>query len=172
MSLRCHVRRLTALLGLLCLISSPATAELAPQPELTDLQGEALDLQDYRGRIVLLNFWATWCAPCLREMPELEQASQRIDGNRAAILGIAADDPAEAARFAEQLKIAYRIASGEPDAVFAWTAALGNLALGLPYSVIIDADGEIRWNRSGGTVTAEEVVGLIEQLILEDDGQE
>lgn len=172
MNLHRDIKRLAAVLGVTWFLTVSAAADLAPQPVLTDLQGEILELQDYRGRVVLLNFWATWCAPCLREMPELDQASRQIDPGRAAILGIAADDPTEAARFAEELQVGYRIASGEPDAVFAWTAALGNMALGLPFSVILDTDGEIRWHKSGGTVTAEEVVGLLEKLILEEGSQE
>ena len=100
-------------------------------------------------------------------MPELDRVSREIDPDSAVVIGVAADDPAEVSKFVEKLQIGYRVASGDPDAVFAWTAALGNVALGLPFSVLLDAKGDVRWYKSGGTVTAEEVAGLIEQQVRE-----
>ena len=162
-------KRYAVLAGAALVLAATAAPAAAPQPALTDLQGEPFLLDDYRGRVVLLNFWATWCAPCLREMPELDRVAGEIDPERAVVLGVAADDPDEVSKFVEKLRIGYRVASGNPDDVFAWTAALGNAALGLPFSVLLDAAGDVRWLKSGGTVTAAEVTALIDQQLREQD---
>ena len=73
----------------------------------------------------------------------------------AAVIGIAADGPAEVRAFLEKLKVQYPLLVGQPDAVFAWTAQLGNRSLGLPFSVLVDARGQVRWTRSGAVTQAE-----------------
>jgi thiol-disulfide isomerase/thioredoxin len=154
---------------LLCigLILSMATAVAAspPQPPLTDLHGKPLSLEQYRGRVVLVNYWASWCAPCRKEMPELNLLSKQLDSKRAAVLGIAADEPAEVKAFLDKFPVGYRIVTGDPDAIFMWTEALGNETAGLPFSVLLDANGTVRWRKAGGTVDAQEVANLIKQLL-------
>ncbi len=68
----------------------------APFPDvtLTTLDGEMSSLLNYRGRLVVLNLWATWCEPCRREMPNLQQLSDSLDGQRFAVLGMSIDDDA------------------------------------------------------------------------------
>jgi len=160
----------TLIVGLsACFAFATAAAALSsPQPALADVAGEPLVLEEYRGKVVLVNFWATWCAPCLREMPELDLLAKQIDSSRAVVIGIAADDPVEVKAFADKLGVGYRIASGDPDAIFRWTAELGNVSLGLPFSVLLDADGAIRWRKSGGTISVEEATEIIEEVLANE----
>jgi thiol-disulfide isomerase/thioredoxin len=153
------------LLCISCVLTASAIAASPPQPPLADLQGKPLALEQYRGRIVLVNYWATWCAPCRKEMPELNVLSKQLDSKRALVLGIAADEPAEVKTFLDKFPVQYQIVTGDPDPVFAWTAALGNTSLGLPFSILLDANGAVRWRKAGGTVSAKEVSALIERLL-------
>jgi thiol-disulfide isomerase/thioredoxin len=147
----------------LALEPSIASVAEAAAPTLTDLNGVSTDLRPYRGRIVLLNFWATWCAPCRQEMPALDRLSGQLDPRQEAIVGVAADDRTLVAPFIARLGIHYPIVVGNPDQVFAWTASLGNVTEGLPFSVLLDTRGNVRWIQSG-TVSVSDVKHQMEQL--------
>ena len=104
-----------------------------------DLSGHEIQLATLRGKVVLLNFWATWCAPCQQEMP-LFSGWQREYGSRGlAVIGISMDDDADSARkLVEKLKIGYPVAMGD--------ANLGRLyggVLGLPLTFVIGRDGKV-----------------------------
>jgi thiol-disulfide isomerase/thioredoxin len=169
---RCAVRYVfrTQSFGALCLAlvwASHATAAAQPAkaPALTDLRGAAFDLQALRGRVVLVNFWATWCAPCRREMPELNRLSGQLDPRDALIIGVAADEPAPVKAFVAKLGIHYPIATGNPDQIFGWTASLGNVTEGLPFSILMDQRGQIRWAHNGGGLTVITVKHRIDGLL-------
>ena len=74
-----------------CGLSAVVMADQAPSvPALLDMTGKSASLDQYKGRVVLVNYWATWCGPCLQEMPDLEELYQKIDKKHAAVVGIAA----------------------------------------------------------------------------------
>jgi peroxiredoxin len=77
-------------------VSRPAAPTAAPDIELSDLAGRTTRLRDFRGRVVLLNFWATWCAPCREEMPALETLAQELGPQGLAVVGVNAREPREA----------------------------------------------------------------------------
>ena len=111
------------------------------------INGELWRARDFDGRPTLINFWATWCKPCLREMPLLqslaETYSEQLD-----VVGIAIDDPGQVGDFVAELGISYPILIGTSD-VRETQRRFGNPDGMLPYSVIIDADGIIRWRHLG-----------------------
>ena len=114
----------------------------APALNLPDLRGITHTLADYRGRRVLLNFWASWCGPCLEELPALDQAQAKFGENGAIVLGIAMDDPARVRTFLAEHPVRYPIllgslASPSTSLIFGDTGEI------LPYSVLIDADGRV-----------------------------
>ncbi len=110
----------------------------APDFDLKTLQGKSVKLGDYRGKAVLLNFWATWCAPCKAEMPWLNDFQKQYGPKGLVVLGIAMDSTVDPVKeFTEKLKINYPI-------------LLGNQALAdkyyvkaLPVSIFIDRNGRI-----------------------------
>lgn len=108
---------------------------------LPSLDGQPQTLAQYRGKLVLLNFWATWCQPCLQEMPELV-AAQKRHAAHAQVIGIAMDSPDNIRAWLKHTPVDYPIWLGmggdqQPTVTFGNTAGL------LPYSVLIDAQGRI-----------------------------
>jgi thiol-disulfide isomerase/thioredoxin len=128
-------------------IEGAAVGEVHPGFRHGGLDGQWVDADDFTGRLLLVNFWATWCAPCRREMPVLQQASAR-HGDDLAVVGLAIDDLAAVQDFVAELGIDYPIAVGNAD-VMATQRAWGNSAGALPYTVLVDRDGVIRWQHLG-----------------------
>ena len=112
----------------------------APEFVRTDLDHKRLDLNAYRGKVVLLNFWATWCAPCEVEMPHFMAWQQKYGPRGLQVIGISMDDdPALARRLAAKLRLNYPVAMGDEK--------LGELyggVLGLPLTYLIGRDGKLR----------------------------
>ena len=136
--------RTIALIGAaaLCSWGCGYAAELgaaAPEFERADLSGNPIQLSAYRGKLVLLNFWATWCTPCLREMPRLSAWQRKYGAAGLQVLGISMDDDAAPVRrFLTKHPLAYPVLMGD--------AKLGEAfggVLGLPCSILIDAQGRI-----------------------------
>ena len=124
-----------------------AIGETAPDLALRDLDGRQHRLSDYRGKRVLLNFWASWCGPCLEEMPALERAATRHAG-RATVLGIAMDEPARARAFLAAHPVGYPMLLGELASP-STSLRFGDTAQVLPYSALLDADGRLLAVRRG-----------------------
>ena len=110
----------------------------APRVELPGLRGGRVRLADLRGRPVVLNFWASWCPPCLAEMPEFERVHRRL-GDRVAFLGVNQRDQAQAAeRLARASGVTYPLATDPAGRVFDTFGGLG-----MPTTVFIRADGTV-----------------------------
>jgi len=125
----------------------------APAMRLADLDGHTHALSDYAGRRVLVNFWASWCGPCLKEMPALAQAQRRFGGDRPVVVGIAMDTSDNVRAYLKAHPVDYPILLGRLDAPdSAWQ--LGDAASVLPYSVLLDADGTVLTTHAGVLDTA------------------
>jgi peroxiredoxin len=114
----------------------------APALTLPDLDGKPHTLSDYRSHRLLLNFWASWCGPCLDEMPRLNQAQIKFGEQGAIVLGIAMDEPGRVRAFLAAHPVRYPILLGQLESPSS-SIKLGDEDQILPYSVLIDADGRI-----------------------------
>jgi thiol-disulfide isomerase/thioredoxin len=113
------------------------------QQSLNDLQGAPQSLAKWRGKPLVVNFWATWCAPCVQEMPELSELAHLDGGKTFNVIGIGIDSPSNMNEFAAKLKIAYPLyVAGMGGTEL--SREFGNSAGGLPYTVLIGADGLVR----------------------------
>ena len=130
----------------------------APDLDFTDLDGKGHKLSDYRGTLTLVNFWASWCAPCLHELPLLVQAQTRLAG-RLQILGPALDAPGPVRDMITRFGINYPVFVGDNEVTYA-LEQLGDAAGVLPFSVLIGADGRIL-DRAFGGLTQEKLDALI-----------
>jgi cytochrome c biogenesis protein CcmG, thiol:disulfide interchange protein DsbE len=121
--------------------AAPALAEPAPDFLLKDIDGVSHSLANYRGQVLLLNFWATWCVPCKREAPSLVRLHD-LGNPGLAILGIALSDAEPNVRaFVDQQNIAYPVALDHDDPDDAVAALYG--VDSIPTNVIINGDGEL-----------------------------
>jgi peroxiredoxin len=139
-----------------------ASGNLAPDFTVTDIDGKKLKLSDYRGKVVLLDFWATWCAPCRAEIPHFVEMQQKYGSQGLQVLGISMDDDAKPVReFAREYKMNYPIAVGDDKLAESFGGVLG-----LPVNFIIDRDGRIVKKFIGATEVStfdKEVEALLAQ---------
>ncbi|UPG85278.1 TlpA family protein disulfide reductase [Luteibacter aegosomatis] len=129
--------------------------DLAADATFLSLDGKARRLSDWRGKRVLLNFWASWCAPCRREMPLLSQAYDRHRGRGVAVVGVAEDTAAGVRGYLADSPVDYPVVIVDADAP-GGSLSFGNTLRVLPYSVLIGEDGRIQ-RRKIGTFTAPEL---------------
>ena len=135
----------------------------APAFTLVTLEGKKVSLADYKGRPVLVNFWATWCAPCKLEMPWFEEFHAKYAGQKFEILGIAEDDASkdEIAKSAKKLGVTYPILLVEsPDKV---ATAYGGVDV-LPMSFYVDANGVVV-EQTAGLGSKDEIEANIKKTI-------
>jgi thiol-disulfide isomerase/thioredoxin len=129
---------------LLVVFSSLASGQAknaAPPLVLKDVEGRTLRLTDYKGKVVLLNFWATWCAPCRAEMADLVKWQRDFKGRGLQIIGVTypPEELAEVREFIKSIKVNYPISIGEKR-----TKALFDKGENLPITVVIDKTGMVR----------------------------
>ena len=110
---------------------------------MNDASGANHSLARWKGKALVVNFWAPWCAPCVQEMPELDQLAIASAANNINVIGIGIDSPANIAEFATRLKISYPLyVAGMSGTEL--SRQFGNTAGGLPYTVLIGADGQVK----------------------------
>jgi peroxiredoxin len=142
-------------------LASPAEHALAPDFSLPNLSGGELDLSTYRGKVVLLDFWATWCVPCREEIPHFVDLQNQYRDQGLQIIGVSMDDsPEPALVFYKTLKMNYPVVMGN--------AKIGELyggVLGLPIAFVIGRDGRIYAKHVGATsipVFEKEILPLLQ----------
>jgi len=116
--------------------------EVLPDFKLADLDGRMTPIAQWRGQSLMINFWATWCAPCRREIPLLQALHAERSGHGTSVLGIAVDYPDKVREFRDRYKIAYPLLVGEQDALDL-ASALGVASPAFPFTVFTDRRGQI-----------------------------
>ena len=158
----CTVAILLAFGGCRSQTSKPNANSSAPDFTVTDIQGNPLTLSSYRGKVVLLDFWATWCEPCLTEIPHFVDMQQRLGPQGFQVIGISMDDgPKPVQQFYQEHKLNYPVAVGDTKLAESFGGVLG-----LPVTLVINRDGQIRKKFVGATDPAqieEEVVAALKQ---------
>lgn len=127
------------------------------------LEGDTASLADYRGQVVLLNLWGTWCPPCRREIPDLVDLQERIEPRGATVVGLAVDSgsPPEIREFVDRFGMNYPIWYGRGQKVISHYRAMG-----FPTTLLIDRSGVIR-KRYLGPQTAESLMEDLEPMLSE-----
>lgn len=139
--------------------ASDQAVEAFFQARLPDPAGNELDLAKFRGKTVVVNFWAPWCGPCVEEMPELTALHGEYSARNVEFVGIGIDSASNIQQFLKKVPVAYPLAV----AGLAGTdlsRSFGNQAGGLPYTVVIAPDGSVTY-RKMGRVTSKELRGVL-----------
>ena len=123
--------------------TAPKTlAATLPTFQLADRDGKMRSLQDWTGKSLIVNFWATWCAPCRREIPLLEKIQVEYGPEGFQVIGIAADYRDKVIAYADEIGLKYPLLIGEQEALDAATA-FGIEAVGFPFTIFADRQGRI-----------------------------
>ena len=144
-------------------ITSTMVGKPRPDYHLQDLNDQTRSAADYDGQVVVVNFWATWCPPCVKEMPALEELYETYRDRNLVVVGIALDTMDDVVQFVDPLGIEYPILIGEEDGIEI-SQDYGNRLGVLPFTVIIDRDGVIR-HVHPGEISLEDVRAYIEPLL-------
>ena len=124
-----------------------APGNAAPEFTVTDIDGKKLALSDYKGKVVLLDFWATWCTPCRAEIPHFVEMQQKYGPQGFQVVGISMDDDAKPVKeFYRQFNMNYPVAVGDDKLAQSFGGVLG-----LPVNFIIDREGRIHAKYLGAT---------------------
>ena len=121
--------------------ATPSAAEMVDFM-LPDVQGKPVSLSVFRGKWVIVNFWATWCPPCLEEIPGFIELQKAYGDQGLQVIGVAGDDEHAVREFARKMGFNYPVLPGDTEAA-ELAARYGNTMGVLPYSVIINRDREI-----------------------------
>ncbi|HET6629299.1 MAG TPA: TlpA disulfide reductase family protein [Woeseiaceae bacterium] len=135
---------------------------------LPDLEGHAHSLSEWDGEARLVNFWATWCAPCRREIPLLKETQAEHGDDNLQVIGIAVDEREAVLAYAESADFNYPILIGQDDAIAAAESA-GVPFIGLPFTMVISADGELVKTHMG-EIAAEQIGQIVDVLERLDAG--
>ncbi|MFQ6024134.1 MAG: redoxin family protein [Acidiferrobacterales bacterium] len=147
-------------------VGAEVSAADGSNTELPDLEGKTQSLKAWPGKLLLVNFWATWCAPCREEIPLLIELQKRYETHGLQVVGVAIDDRDAVAQFGNEMGINYPILIGQEKAM-TLMSDYGNRIGSLPFSVLINREGRIA-ARKLGIYKRPELEGLIRPLLPSD----
>lgn len=130
---------------------------------LPDADGNVQSLEQWRGKVLIVNYWATWCPPCMKEIPDFASVSRDLEDAPVQFVGISIDRVENVRAFDERMDVPYPLLIAPPQALEA-TARLGNSAQALPFTVILDPRGEIGHLKLG-VLNKSELEGKIRALL-------
>ncbi|MGH8799251.1 MAG: TlpA family protein disulfide reductase [Casimicrobiaceae bacterium] len=139
---------LAAGIGLATLGRAPAAADALLALSLPDAAGHPQPIAQWRGKVLVINFWATWCAPCREEMPDFIRAQNDFGPKGLQVVGIAVDSADKVQQFAKELGLNYPALIGGYPAMDL-SKSLGNSLVALPYTLVLDRQGRVAYTHLG-----------------------
>ena len=140
-----------------------AVVERVLSVRVADIKGGIQSLQQWRGQVLVVNYWATWCAPCREEIPGFVRLQERYGSRGLQLVGIAIDQPDKVAEFASEFRINYPLLLGGLETI-ELLRQVGNRAGVLPYTLVIDRKGNLVSREPGGLKEAR-LEGIIRPLL-------
>ena len=143
--------------------TTPSDSRALLSTDFLDVDGEQHSLRQWNGQILVVNFWATWCAPCREEIPELIKLQEEFSQKGAQVIGIAIDRTEPVRAYAREMNINYPILLAEAQGI-ALSQKLGNQKGALPFTIILDENGKLM-HRKLGKVSYSELRPLLHNLL-------
>ena len=140
-----------------------ATSTIRPLFKLKDLEGKVRDVKEWDGQVLMVNFWATWCPPCRKEIPAFIELQEKYKDKGFKIVGIALDEKEAVINFTDPMGVNYPILMAEQEGILL-SKAYGNRLGVLPYTVIVDRKGNIV-HRQRTELTFKQVEAMIKPLL-------
>lgn len=141
----------------------PGAATAVAQASFYDLQEKVQPLAQWQGKVMIVNFWATWCPPCLAEIPEFIQLQKQYGKQGVQFIGIAIDQKSKVQAYAKEVGMNYPVLLGDLAGIDL-ARRIGNPQGGLPYTVIVDRSGKIVTTQLG-TLSREKLEEIIKPLL-------
>jgi thiol-disulfide isomerase/thioredoxin len=133
--------------------------------ELPDENGTVLRMEQWRGRVLVVNFWATWCVPCREEMPQFMKAQEAQGSRGLQFVGIAVDQPDKVVQFVKELRLNYPTMVGGMGAI-ELSRDLGNRLMALPFTIVLDRAGRVAHTQLG-PLSPDKLRGIVDPLLAE-----
>ncbi|WP_262965960.1 TlpA family protein disulfide reductase [Methylobacter psychrophilus] len=134
-----------------------------PEFNLPDVEGNQHNISEWQGKIRIINFWATWCPPCIKEIPEFIALQEQYAAKGVQFIGIAIDDQESVEKYLASTKINYPILIGEVNGI-ALAHQLGNIVDAVPFTLIVNQQGQII-HRQPGEFSREQIMAIIKPLL-------
>lgn len=143
--------------------TKPGAAEAISTASFYDLEEKVQPLAQWKGKILVINFWATWCPPCLAEIPEFIHFQKQYEKQGVQFIGIAIDQKSKVQKYAKEVGMNYPVLLGDLAGIDL-ARRIGNTDGGLPYSVIVDRKGQIIATQLG-TISFEKLEATIKPYL-------
>jgi len=144
-------------------IATSAINKLIERP-LDDLEGNQHSLSEWRGKILVVNFWAVWCPPCREEFPDLVDLSMKYSGTNVQFIGVAVDAVSNVRGFLRLNSLNYPQLVAK-NAASELLPAIGNVDIALPYTIVLDANNVVLW-RQLGRISKQDLDDLLQKLTV------
>lgn len=131
---------------------------------LPDVTGKQHDISEWQDKIRIINFWATWCPPCLKEIPEFIKLQDEYNDRGIQFIGIAIEDKAAVEEYSKTIKLNYPMLIGGDQAI-ELSHQLGNIINAVPFTLIVNRQGQII-HRQPGELSKEKILEVIKPLML------
>ena len=142
---------------------APVAATSLMALALPDVSGKEQRIDQWRGKVLVVNFWATWCAPCREEMPEFIKAQTEFGGKGLQFVGIAVDQADKIAQFEKEIGLNYPSLVGGFGAM-ELSRVLGNKVMALPFTIVVDRKGDIALTQLG-VLKPDKLAAIVKQLL-------
>ena len=139
------------------------SATTLPDFNLPDLSGNQHNISEWRGKILIINFWATWCPPCRKEIPEFIALQEQYSAKGVQFIGVALEEQKPVAEYASSAHINYPILIGEYDGI-TLANQLGNSVGAIPYTIVVNQQGQII-HRHPGEFSKTQILEIINPLL-------
>ena len=134
---------------------------VAPSWQLTDLNGKPVSSADFKGKVVVVDFWATWCPPCIAEIPGYIELQKKLEPQGFTLVGLSLDEiePAEVKKFVEAKGINYPVAIADQELLASFASVEG-----IPATFVLDREGKIRFQKVG-SAPIEQLENVVKDLL-------